>query len=105
MNIVNLSDEVFLVPEGNSLLRKAEEIAMSLKDTDFDTILVKEYKNMPLAMATAICMFKVCGRDVYWAIERHEPKDHGEECKYIGKLGDKVLNMDEYLVSYGRTNS
>jgi orotate phosphoribosyltransferase len=65
--------------------------------TGFDVLFGPAYKGIPLVAATAI-EFQRRGRDVGFAFNRKEAKDHGEGGTIIGwepKAGDRVLIVED----------
>lgn len=65
-------------------------------DIDFDLIFGPAYKGIPLAIATAIAFAKKYQRDVPYAFNRKEAKEHGEGGSIVGAdiLGNIVLIDD-----------
>jgi len=56
------------------------------------------YKGIPLAAATAIALTREHGRDVPWAYNRKEVKDHGEGGVVVGApLSGRVLIVDAVI--------
>ena len=63
----------------------------------FDMLFGPAYKGIPLVAATAIA-FADHGRDVPYAFNRKEAKDHGEGGAVIGApLGGRVLIVDDVI--------
>jgi orotate phosphoribosyltransferase len=64
----------------------------------FDMLFGPAYKGIPLAAATAIALARGHGRDVPWAYNRKEAKDHGEGGSLIGApLVGRVLIVDDVI--------
>jgi orotate phosphoribosyltransferase len=64
---------------------------------DFDMLFGPAYKGIPLVAAVAIA-FADCGRDVPYAFNRKEAKDHGEGGSVIGApLSGRVLIVDDVI--------
>jgi hypothetical protein len=58
------------------------------------------YKGIPLAAATAIALTREHGRDVPWAYNRKEVKDHGEGGVIVGApLSGRVLIVDDVITA------
>ncbi|MBE7189002.1 orotate phosphoribosyltransferase, partial [Jatrophihabitans endophyticus] len=65
---------------------------------EFDVLLGPAYKGIPIASATAVQLAEVYGRDVPWAANRKEAKDHGEGGSIIGTpLAGRVLVVDDVI--------
>jgi orotate phosphoribosyltransferase len=66
----------------------------------FDLLLGPAYKGIPLAAATAIALADHHGRDVPFAYNRKEAKDHGEGGTLVGApLRGKVLVIDDVITA------
>jgi orotate phosphoribosyltransferase len=71
--------------------------AIAASGVAFDMLFGPAYKGIPLVAATAIA-FADCGRDVPYAFNRKEAKDHGEGGSVIGApLGGRVLIVDDVI--------
>jgi orotate phosphoribosyltransferase len=58
------------------------------------------YKGIPLAAATAIALADRHGRDLPWAYNRKEAKDHGEGGMLVGApLQGRVLIVDDVMTA------
>ncbi len=67
---------------------------------DFDLIFGPAYKGIPLAAAVAIALHVHHGRDVPWAFNRKEAKDHGEGGNIVGApLQGRVLIVDDVITA------
>jgi orotate phosphoribosyltransferase len=67
---------------------------------DFDMIFGPAYKGIPLAAATAIALADHFDRDVPYAFDRKEAKDHGEGGNIVGAvLEGKVLIIDDVITA------
>jgi orotate phosphoribosyltransferase len=65
---------------------------------DFDMLFGPSYKGIPLAAATAIALNDSHGRNVPYAFNRKEAKDHGEGGLIVGApLTGKVLIIDDVI--------
>jgi orotate phosphoribosyltransferase len=66
----------------------------------FDMLFGPAYKGIPLAAATAIALARGHGRDVPWAYNRKEAKDHGEGGSLVGAaLAGRVLIVDDVITA------
>ena len=67
---------------------------------DFDMLFGPAYKGIPLAAATAVALARRHGRDVPWAYNRKEGKDHGEGGTIVGApLEGRVLIVDDVITA------
>lgn len=67
---------------------------------EFDVILGPAYKGIPLASATAVALADHFGRDVPFAYNRKEAKDHGEGGVLVGApLTGRVLVIDDVITA------
>ena len=58
------------------------------------------YKGIPLVAATAVALADHHGRDVPWAFNRKEAKDHGEGGNIVGApLRGRVLIVDDVITA------
>jgi orotate phosphoribosyltransferase len=66
----------------------------------FDMLFGPAYKGIPLAAATAMALAERHGRDVPWAFNRKEAKDHGEGGSIVGApLAGRVLIIDDVITA------
>jgi len=64
----------------------------------FDLVFGPAYKGVPLAVATVIALAERHGRDVPYAFNRKEAKDHGEGGTTVGApLRGRVLIVDDVI--------
>lgn len=64
----------------------------------FDLVFGPAYKGVPLAVATVIALAEQHGRDVPYAFNRKEAKDHGEGGTTVGApLRGRVLIVDDVM--------
>lgn len=67
---------------------------------DIDMLFGPAYKGIALAAATAIALANHHGRDLPWAYNRKEPKDHGEGGTLVGApLTGRVLIIDDVITA------
>ncbi len=66
----------------------------------FDMLFGPAYKGIALAAATAIALAREHGRDVPWAYNRKEAKNHGEGGALVGApLQGRVLIVDDVITA------
>ncbi len=65
---------------------------------EFDLLFGPAYKGIPLGAAIAIALYRDHGRDVPFAFNRKEAKDHGEGGNILGSpLTGRVLIVDDVI--------
>jgi orotate phosphoribosyltransferase len=66
----------------------------------FDMLFGPAYKGIPLVTSTAIALADAHGRDVPWAFNRKEAKNHGEGGNIVGAaLKGRVLIVDDVITA------
>lgn len=88
-----------LFNQGGTLATLAEFYAQTLIDSgiEFDMLFGPAYKGITLASATAVALANK-GRDVSFAFNRKEAKDHGEGGTMVGaKLQGRVVIIDDVI--------
>lgn len=88
-----------LFNDGDSLLRLGEFYANSIEKSGiaFDMLFGPAYKGIPLAASIAIAFAKK-GRNLPYAYNRKEAKDHGEGGTVVGApLSGRVLIIDDVI--------
>jgi orotate phosphoribosyltransferase len=86
--------------DGASLGELARCYADAITDSGigFDMLFGPAYKGIPLAAATAVALNEYQGRNVPYAFNRKEAKDHGEGGTIVGApLAGKVLVIDDVI--------
>jgi len=86
--------------DGASLAALALCYADAITDSgiEFDMLFGPAYKGIPLAAATAVALHTSRGRNVPYAFNRKEAKDHGEGGMIVGApLAGKVLIIDDVI--------
>jgi orotate phosphoribosyltransferase len=88
---------------GGTIARLGDAYAEKILDAalDPDVVFGPSYKGVPLAVATAIALSSR-GREVGFAFDRKEAKDHGEGGRFIGMQpedGQKVVVVDDVITS------
>ena len=91
-----------LFNSGASLARLGRFYAQAIVDAgiDFDVLYGPAYKGIPLAAVTAAALFDAHGRDVPYAFNRKEIKDHGEGGQIVGHpLEGRILIIDDVITA------
>lgn len=91
-----------LFSTGSDLARLGHFYARAVSESDlaFDMLFGPAYKGIPLATATAIALAEHHGRDLPWAFNRKEVKDHGEGGNLVGApLAGRVLIVDDVITA------
>jgi orotate phosphoribosyltransferase len=86
--------------DGASLGELARCYADAITDSgiEFDMLFGPAYKGIPLAAATAVALNEYQGRNIPYAFNRKEAKDHGEGGTIVGApLSGKVLVIDDVI--------
>ncbi len=86
--------------DGASLSELAFCYADAILDSEigFDMLFGPAYKGIPLAAATAVALHTSHGRNVPYAFNRKEAKDHGERGVIVGaRLAGRVLIIDDVI--------
>ena len=75
--------------------------AIAESGIDFDVLYGPAYKGIPLAVATAVALAEQHGKNVPYAFNRKEPKDHGEGGRIVGMSlkGKRVLIIDDVITA------
>ncbi len=74
--------------------------ALAESDLAFDMVFGPAYKGIPLATVTAAAMAERHGRNLPFAYNRKEAKDHGEGGSIVGSpLGGRVLIVDDVITA------
>ncbi len=90
-----------LFDSGAALARLGRYYAQAIVDSgiDCDLIYGPAYKGIPLAAVTAAALYDHHGRDLPYAFNRKEAKDHGEGGMIVGHplSGRRVLIIDDVI--------
>jgi orotate phosphoribosyltransferase len=79
---------------------RAYAAAVAAAGLEFDMLFGPAYKGIPLATITAAAIAEQGGRNLPFAFNRKEAKDHGEGGSIIGgPLGGKVLIVDDVITA------
>lgn len=72
--------------------------ALAASGAEFDMLFGPAYKGIPLVGATAIALADHHDRDLPWAFNRKEAKDHGEGGDIVGApLAGRVMIVDDVI--------
>jgi orotate phosphoribosyltransferase len=88
--------------DGESLgvLGRCYAAALTAAGIHFDMLFGPAYKGIALATATAVALYTEHGRNVAYAFNRKEAKDHGEGGKVVGAaLAGRVLIVDDVITA------
>lgn len=88
---------LFSSGEALALLGEFYADAIVASGLEFDCIFGPAYKGIPLGAAVAIALYKKHGRNVPYAYNRKEAKDHGEGGVIVGQLHPRVLIVDDVI--------
>jgi orotate phosphoribosyltransferase len=91
-----------LFNDGASLARLGRCYAAAIQASalPFDLLFGPAYKGIPLVAATAMALAEQHGRNVPWAFNRKEAKDHGEAGSIVGTpLAGRVLIVDDVITA------
>lgn len=81
-------------------LGRAYAAAVTNEGIEVDMLFGPAYKGIALAAATAIALADHHGRDLPWAYNRKEAKDHGEGGMLVGApLKGRVLIVDDVMTA------
>jgi orotate phosphoribosyltransferase len=79
---------------------RAYAAALSTAGLEFDMLFGPAYKGIPLVTVTAAALAEQTGRDVPFAFNRKEAKDHGEGGHLVGApLHGRVLVVDDVITA------
>ncbi|HEX7338478.1 MAG TPA: orotate phosphoribosyltransferase [Rhodanobacteraceae bacterium] len=85
---------------GLAHLGQAYAQRLAASDVPFDMLFGPAYKGIALAAATAIAMAQDHRRDLPWAYNRKEAKDHGEGGVLVGApLTGRVMIVDDVITA------
>jgi orotate phosphoribosyltransferase len=91
-----------LFDTGGALARLGRYYAQAIvaSGIGFDVLYGPAYKGIPLAAVTAAALYDQHGRDVGYAFNRKEAKDHGEGGTVVGhRLEGRVLVIDDVITA------
>ncbi len=89
---------------GAQLSRLGDYYAQCIADNkiEAETLVGPAYKGIPLAVTTAVSLFKNHGQDLNYCFDRKEVKDHGEGGLFVGKQlenGEKIIIIEDVMTS------
>lgn len=74
--------------------------AIQQSGIEFDLLFGPAYKGIPLAAITASALFQKYGRDLPYAFNRKEAKDHGEGGNTVGaEISGRVMIIDDVITA------
>jgi len=83
-----------------AILGRAYAQAIVRSGLEFDMLFGPAYKGIPLAAATAASLYALHGRNLPFAFNRKEAKDHGEGGTIVGRrLAGRVLIIDDVITA------
>jgi orotate phosphoribosyltransferase len=83
-----------------ALLGRCYAAALEQSGLGFDMLFGPAYKGIPLVAATAIGLAEAHHRNVPWAFNRKEAKDHGESGLIVGSpLKGRVVIVDDVITA------
>ncbi len=85
---------------GAALARLGKYYAQAIVDSgiEFDVLYGPAYKGIPLAAVTAAALYDQHGKDIAYAFNRKEAKDHGEGGVIVGHaLEGRILIIDDVI--------
>jgi orotate phosphoribosyltransferase len=88
--------------DGESLAALGEcyAAALSTAGVEYDMLYGPAYKGIPLVAATAIALARQQQRNVPWAFNRKEAKEHGEAGQIVGTpLAGRVVIVDDVITA------
>jgi len=91
-----------LFDSGSTMCQFSRFFACSIEnsDLDFDVLFGPAYKGITLACATAMSLSDATGKDVPFAFNRKEKKDHGEGGNMVGaELKGDVAIIDDVITA------
>jgi len=79
---------------------RAYAAALAASDLEFDMLFGPAYKGIPLVTVTAAALAEMAGRNLPFAFNRKEAKDHGEGGSIVGSpLNGGVLIVDDVITA------
>jgi orotate phosphoribosyltransferase len=91
-----------LFKTGRSLAELGRHYAQAIQQAGIacDVLFGPAYKGIPLVTTTSIALADQHGRDMPWAFNRKEAKDHGEGGNIVGTaLAGRVLIVDDVITA------
>lgn len=94
-----------LYTSGKALQKLGEFYARAIYDNfglDFDVLFGPAYKGIPIAVATAMAIYDLYGKEVHYSANRKEMKTHGDKGTTLGDTMNKkcrVLMIEDVTTS------
>ncbi|MDO5027544.1 MAG: orotate phosphoribosyltransferase [Tissierellia bacterium] len=91
--------------DGKQVMELSEFYAKAIKENfglDFDVLFGPAYKGIPLAVATAMSIYRLYGKKVKYSSNRKEIKDHGDKGIFLGddlSRPEKVVIIEDVTTS------
>ena len=86
--------------EAIAVLGQCYAAALARSGLEFDMLFGPAYKGIPLATTTAVALAEHHHRNVPWAFNRKEAKDHGEGGNIVGSpLKGRVVIVDDVITA------
>src|SRR6188768_4260466 len=86
--------------EAIAVLGKCYAAALTRSGLEYDMLFGPAYKGIPLATTTAVALAEHHRRNVPWAFNRKEAKDHGEGGSIVGSpLKGRVVIVDDVITA------
>jgi orotate phosphoribosyltransferase len=86
--------------EAIAVLGQCYAAALTRSGLEFDMLFGPAYKGIPLATTTAVALAEHHHRNVPWAFNRKEAKDHGEGGSIVGSpLKGRVVIVDDVITA------
>jgi orotate phosphoribosyltransferase len=83
-----------------AVLGQCYAAALLASGIEFDVLFGPAYKGIPLVATTAVALAEHHGRNVPFAFNRKEPKDHGEGGNVVGSpLRGRVVIVDDVITA------
>ncbi|MFT5218101.1 MAG: orotate phosphoribosyltransferase [Planctomycetota bacterium] len=74
--------------------------AIEQAEVEFDLLFGPAYKGIPLAAITASALYQQYNRDIPYAFDRKEAKDHGEGGTIVGaEINGRVMIIDDVITA------
>lgn len=86
--------------EALAVLGECYAAALERSGVGYDMLFGPAYKGIPLVASTAVALSRLHRRNVPWAFNRKEAKDHGEGGQMVGRaLAGRVVIVDDVITA------
>ena len=86
--------------EALAVLGQCYAAALQASGVGYDMLFGPAYKGIPLVATTAVALAERHGRNLPWAFNRKEAKDHGEGGQMVGRpLTGRVVIVDDVITA------